>query len=65
VPSGESRGSCERKVGEQWGDVIPIRELPVEARGRGLQERSGENYCEGGMIRTSRREGGVPGGDKR
>ena len=63
--SGESRGSCIRKVGEQWGDVIPIRVFPVEARGRGLQERSGENNCEGGMIQTSRQEGGVPGGEKR
>jgi len=52
-------------IGEQRGDVIPVRVLPVKAFGRGLQERSGENDCEGGMIRTSWREGGVPGGEKR
>ena len=63
--SGESRGSHKRKVGEQWGDVIPIGVLPVKALGRGLQERSGENDREGDMIRTSRRVGGVPGGEKR
>jgi len=45
--------------------VIPIRVLPVKALGWGLQERSGENDCEGGMIRTSWREGGVPGRKKR
>jgi len=45
--------------------VIPIRVLPVKALGRGLQERSGESDCESGMIRTSWREGGVPGGEKR
>jgi len=65
VRSGENRGSCKRKVGKQWGDVIPIRVLPVEALGLGLQERSGENDCEGGMIRPSRREGGVPGREER
>jgi len=63
--NGESRGSCKRKVGEQWGHVIPIRVLPLEALGRGLQERSGENDCEGGMIRSSLREGGVPGPEER
>jgi len=31
--------------------------------GGGLQKRSGENDCEGGVIRTASREGGVPGGD--
>jgi len=65
VGSGEGRGSCKRKIGEQRRDVIPIRVLPVKALGRGLQERSGEKDCEGGMIRTSWREGGVPGGEKR
>jgi len=63
VRSGESRGSCKRKIGEPWGDVVPIFVLPVKALGRGLQERSGENDCEGGMIRSSWREGGVPGGE--
>ena len=60
--SRENGGSCKSKVGEERGDVIPICVFPVKAIGRGLQERSGENNCEGGVIRTSWREEGVPGG---
>ena len=63
--SGESRGRCKRKVGAQWGDEIPIRVLRVKALGRGLQERIGENDCEGSVSRTSWREEGVPGGEIR
>jgi len=37
-------------IGEHWGDMVPIRELSVKAIERGLQEWSGENDCEGGMI---------------
>jgi len=58
-------GSRKRKIGEQWGDEIPIRVLPVEALGRGFQEWSGENDCEGGVIRTGWRERGIPRGKKR
>ena len=63
--SGESRGSYKRKISEQWGEVIPIRVLPVKALGRGLQEQSGEKDCEGCMIRTRWREEGVPAREKR
>jgi len=65
VCSGESGGRCKSKIGEQRGNEIPIRVLPVKALGWGLQERSGENDCEGGVIRTGWREGGVPGGEVR
>jgi len=65
VRSGESGGSREHKIGEQRGDEIPIRVLPVEALGRGFQEWSGENDCEGGVIRTAWRERGVPSGNNR
>ena len=41
-----------------------MRVLPVKALAWGLQDRSGENDCEGGMIPTSWREGVVPGGQK-
>ena len=63
--SAENGGSCKYKIGEQRGDVIPIREFPITALGRGLQERSGENNCVGGVIRAAWREGGVPGGEIR
>ena len=61
---GESGGSCKRKIGENWGDMIPIRVLLVKALGRGFQEWSGENDGEGGVMRTGRRERGVPRGKK-
>ena len=48
--SGESWGRHKRKIGEQPGDEIPIRLLPVEALGRGYQQWSGENECESGVI---------------
>ena len=60
--SQERRGGLEGQTGEQRGDVVPLRVLLVEAPGWGLQERNGENDCEGGVIRTSQREGGVQGG---
>jgi len=63
VRSREKGGSFKCKIGEQRGDVIPISVLPVKTLGGGLQERSGENDCEGGVIRTGWREGGVPGGE--
>ena len=43
--------------------MIPIRVLPVKTLGLRLQERSGENDCEGGVIRTGWRKGGVPAGE--
>ena len=61
--SGESGGSCKGKIGQQRGDVMRIRVLPLKALGQGFQKRSGENDCEGGVIQTSWREGGVPGGE--
>jgi len=63
VRSEEDGRSCKCKIGEQGGDVIPIRVLPVKTLGRGLQVRSGKNNCEGGVIRTGWREGVVPGGE--
>jgi len=65
VRSGESGGSHKHKIGEQRGAEIPIRVLPVKALGRGFQEWSGENDCEGVLIRTGWRERGVPRGKKR
>jgi len=50
VRSGKRRRSCKRKIGEQRGDEITIRVLPVKALGWGLQEQSGENDRQGGMI---------------
>jgi len=46
--------------------VIRVLLFPVEAPGQqGPWERSGENDCEGGMIRTRQLEGGVGGGEVR
>jgi len=65
VRSGENGGSCQCKIPEQRGDLIPILVLPVKTLWRGPQERSGENDCEGGVIRTGWQAGGVPGGEIR
>ena len=42
--------------------MVPVRVLPVWAPRRRFQEQSGENDCEGGVIRTGRGEGGIPRG---
>jgi len=43
--------------------MTPVSEFPVWAPVRGLQERSEEGDCEGRVILTGWREGGVPGGE--